>query len=152
MGSMTGTWPADGSRVLLDTMALIYFLERHPRYGVIARRIFQRIEAGEITALVSSLIFAELLVPLYRRGDLQSVRGLQNRLRNFRHLRVQDLTADISAEAARLRAQYGLRTPDAIHGATALAGGADGILTNDTGLTRLRAENLGIWRFDEYVP
>jgi predicted nucleic acid-binding protein len=64
---------------------------------------------------------------------------------------VRDLTADISAEAARLRAQYGLRTPDAIHGATALAGGADGILTNDTGLTCLRAENLRIWLFDEYV-
>lgn len=125
---MTHPWIGDGSRVLLDTITLIYFLERHPRYGATAQHIFQRIETGAITALVSSLIFAELLVPLYRNGDIQTARSLQSRLQNFRHLTVLDLTTDISAQATRLRAQYGLRTPDAIHGATALASGANGIL------------------------
>lgn len=58
--------------MLLDRVTVIYFLERHPRHGPIARQVFERVEAGNITVLVSSLIFVELLVPLYRIGDLQA--------------------------------------------------------------------------------
>ncbi len=54
------------------------------------------------------------------------------------------LSAEMGMEAARLRAQHGLRTPDAIHAATALAGQADGILTNDRALTCLEAEGLQV--------
>ena len=54
-------------------------------------------------------------------------------------------------EAARLRARYGLRTPDAIHGATALLGQADGILTNDKNFNHLANEGLSIWLFDQFI-
>jgi predicted nucleic acid-binding protein len=52
-------------------------------------------------------------------------------------------------EASRLRALYGLRTPDAIHAATALRSSADGILSNDKRLSRLTAEGLQLWLFDD---
>jgi predicted nucleic acid-binding protein len=137
-----------GSRVLLDTVALIYFLEEHERYGKQAEEIFSRIESSELQGVMANLVFAELLVPLYRSGDPQAAAGLSNRLINFRNLEVITLTTEISMEAARLRADHGLRTPDAIHGATAIITRASGILTNDKRLEILAQEGLSIWLFD----
>jgi len=54
-------------------------------------------------------------------------------------------------EAARLRAQHGLRTPDAIHGATAVVGGAKGILSNDKALACLESEGLQVWTFESFA-
>ena len=144
MGSMI----PKGSRVLLDTVALIYFLEENQRYSKKAEKIFGRIESGELQGVMANLVFAELLVPLYRSGDPQAAAGLSNRLTNFQNLEVITLTTEISREAARLRADYGLRTPDAIHGATAIINQATGILTNDKRLKALTQEGLSIWLFD----
>ncbi len=48
------------------------------------------------------------------------------------------LTQEILREAARLRAEIaGLRTPDALHAATALVAGCTLFLTNDTGFRRV---------------
>lgn len=46
-------------------------------------------------------------------------------------------SVQICRMAARLRAKHGIRTPDAIHVATALATGATEFLTNDRGLSRV---------------
>ena len=141
----------DGKSVLLDTVALIYFLESHQRYGPLAESSLKRIEKGQIRGIISSLVFAELLVPLYRADDKAAASGLVSRLSGFANLAIHDLDAKASATAARLRAEYGLRTPDAIHAATALRTGADGILTNDRQLRRLDREQLTIWLFDDLI-
>ena len=144
MGSMI----PEGSRVLLDTVALIYFLEENGHYSRQAEAICGRIESGELQGVMANRVFAELLVPLYRSGNTQAATGLTNRLLNFNHLEVVPLTTEVSQEAARLRAVHGLRTPDAIHGATALVTQADGMLTNDKRLKILSREGLSVWLFD----
>jgi len=137
-----------GSRVLLDTVALIYFLEDNERHAKKAETLFKRIESGELHGIMANRVFAELLVPLYRSGSSQAAAGLTNRLSSFRNLEVIPLTTEISMEAARLRADHGLRTPDAIHGATAIVTRASGILTNDKRLKILAHERLSVWLFD----
>ena len=58
-----------GSIVALDTVALVYFLEHHPVHHDTARGVLLRIEKGDLAGVLSSLVFAELLVPAYRAGD-----------------------------------------------------------------------------------
>jgi hypothetical protein len=70
---------------------------------------------------MANLVFVKLPVPLYRSGNPQAAVGLSNRSINFRNMEVIALTTEIGMEAARLRADHGLRTPDAIHGATHLS-------------------------------
>jgi predicted nucleic acid-binding protein len=53
--------------------------------------------------------------------------------------------------AARLRAQYNLRTPDALHVATARNEGAEWLVTNDHRLRRVEAEGIRVWLFDDHV-
>lgn len=67
----------------------------------------------------------------------------------LRNIGVQPPDVSISLEAARLRATYNLRTPDALHAATALVAKADGIVTNDKRFKRLSREGLKIWMIDE---
>lgn len=137
-----------GYRVLVDTVTLVYFLEHHHRHFRAAKRLFQRIETGEISGVASALMLAEVLVPLYRTNEPGAAAELSQTLRAFPNLSILDASAQVCTEAARLRAQYGLRTPDAVHGATALVANAHGIVTNDAGFERLTAEGLAIFRFE----
>lgn len=137
---------APGTRIGIDTVAVIYFLEGHPEFGGAARRLFERIEAGEIEAVMSVLVLTELLVPLHRAGQERAADELSRRLRNFRNLAMMPVTDAAASMAARLRARHGLKTPDAIHAANAIAAGASGIVTNDRDLRALQGE-LEVWTF-----
>ena len=57
----------------------------------------------------------------------------------------------MAAQAAALRARHGLRTPDAIHCATAIHAGCDAFLTNDAKLLRLAPE-LAVCLISEEAP
>jgi len=48
------------------------------------------------------------------------------------------ISAGVAESAADLRARYNLRTPDALHVATAIDAGCDAFLTNDTGIKRVQ--------------
>lgn len=136
-----------GAKFALDTVTFIYFLECHPVYFAAVKELFRLIETAELSAVMSSLVFAELLVPAYRADDINRVKTLVRLLLNFPNMQVIPLTPEISVEAARLRALYSMRTPDAIHAATALQEGADAIITNDKGLLRME-EEIDIRLFD----
>ncbi len=61
----------------------------------------------------------------------------QRFLLRSRNFSLDLVTADIAEQAADLRARYGLRTPDALQVATALAAGCAALLTNDARLQRV---------------
>lgn len=81
----------------------------------------------------------ELLVPSYREEDEHRVDEFYGLLSTYPNLRwvAPDLeTADL---AARLRAVYRLRTPDALQAATAIQAHATGFVTNDPVFARIKA-------------
>lgn len=124
----------------LDTQLFIYFLERHPIYFSLVQDIFTRIEKGEVQAAASSLAFTEIFVPAYRHKMLSQVTEVFRLLTNFPNLRFTDISPCIAQEAARIRADYNLRTPDALHVASALDVQADVFVTNDHGLQSVSPE------------
>ncbi len=138
-----------GSRVLLDTVSLVYFLEPDSPWSGAAGLVMQRIEEGSLAGVISTLLFTELLVPLYRAGEERRAGRLVSTLEGFRNLRVMAVDRGVSMRAASLRARFGLRSPDAIHAATALEAECDGILTNDRGYRRLHETGLEIWLFEQ---
>ena len=58
----------------------------------------------------------------------------------------------VAKEGARLRARYGLRTPDALHLATALVHRATAFLTNDQEFRKAQGCGLEILILDEIFP
>ena len=80
----------------------------------------------------------ELLVRPFRRGAA-AVAMAEGFLRHFGDLRLIDVTYAVAREAARIRAATDLSMPDALIVASARAGDADILVTNDrTWSERLR--------------
>lgn len=69
------------------------------------------------------------------RGDLAS--DYVSMLTKMNNLNVLPLTPDLALEAARVRAKYPLRLPDAIQVAGALMEDATSFITNDASITKL---------------
>ena len=134
MGSLT--LPASGP-VYLDTNGFIYSVERIEPYGTVLAPMWQAAQAGQFQVVSSELVLLEALVKPLQEGDTV-LENLFRALLNAREVRLLPATAAIWERAAQLRASIpGLKTPDALHGATALAANCTLFLTNDPGFRRL---------------
>lgn len=128
----------DRSKVLLDTSIWIYHFESHPQLGPAAERILGDLEAGRFSALASELTLLELTVLPLRQGRQEVADEYELLLAHFPHLELVPVSREILLEAAALRATYGLRTPDALHIATAIVSRASAVVTSDASWSRVR--------------
>jgi predicted nucleic acid-binding protein len=63
---------------------------------------------------------------------------MQNLLTDFPNLTWVPVDLEIAKQAARIRAVYNLKTPDALHAATAFLSGATAFITNDAIFERIQ--------------
>lgn len=127
-------WVEDlhGQVVGVDTAPVIYLIEEHVTYLESVRRFFAAVDAGDIRAVTSTVTLLEVSVQPIRRGAKELARRYRDTLLNSPGMSCQAVSSDIAEKAAGLRANYNLRTPDAIHLATAINAGASHFLTNDS--------------------
>jgi predicted nucleic acid-binding protein len=126
-----------GKVVGLDTAPLIYFIEENPTYLQAADAFFEAIFRSEFSVVTSVITIPEVLVYPLRQGNTVLAQQYRDILFNSQGLTTIDIVSDIAEVAAQLRADYNLRTPDAIQMATAIAQGASFFLTNDARLPSL---------------
>jgi predicted nucleic acid-binding protein len=81
----------------------------------------------------------ELLVQPYRESDEARVDQFYGLLTTYPHLEWIAPDLEIADMAARLRAHYRLKTPDALQAATAARSHATGFVTNDPIFERVEA-------------
>jgi|SRR5215475_823256 len=120
-----------------DTSPIIYFVEANPQYDALVTEIFQRVSNGAPLGATSVITLSEVLVqPIIQQHTLlqREYRDLLLRSHNFSTWPISASIAELGAE---LRAQYRLRTPDALQIATALEAGCEAFLSNDAGLRRV---------------
>lgn len=115
----------------VDTMLFIYHFEGNERFGPAAGRLLAAAEAGRCRLVVSILARMEVLVvpKRHRREDL--CRRYRDLFCSFPNLTVLPIGPEIVEIAADLRAAHHLRTPDALHLATALRAGAQSFVSED---------------------
>jgi uncharacterized protein len=126
-------------RIALDTSIFIYQLERNIRYLPLTDDIFSWLDLPDSEAIISTVTMTELLVQPLREGRVSvadEYSTLLTRHPNF-HWRVPILT--VATLAAQYRAQYRLKTIDALIAATAVHASATGLITNDSALSRVEA-------------
>jgi len=87
--------------------------------------------------VTSTITMLELLVRPYRLADIDRVNRFYAVLATFPHLEWLAPTLTIADLGARLRAEYNLKTPDALQAATALTGGATSFISNDPAFRRV---------------
>lgn len=127
------------ARIAIDSCVFIYAIERNPQFGQSARRVLERLDDPDdpLVGVASSLVILEVLVHPLRLGRLDLAEVYRAFLTGSPEvLEILPMSSDIAVEAARLRALLPtLKTPDAIHCATAIISGADYLLTNDPALS-----------------
>jgi predicted nucleic acid-binding protein len=128
-------------RAAIDTSIFIYQLEPNPRYVALSNEVFSWLEIPGNSGVTSSLTLTELLVPAYRDRDARRLKRYQGLLTTFLNLEWVPPALEITDWAAKLRAQYGLKTPDAIQAATAVYSKMGLFLTNDPAFRQVKEIN-----------
>jgi len=128
MGSLT--IPANGL-VYVDAQAVIYSVEKHPIYSPLLRPLWAAVKPGTLEVATSELTILECLVGPLKLGNVSVVVAFEQFFQ-LPGIRLLPITAAILRDAARLRADIGkLKTPDAIHAATAIQNRCVQLVTND---------------------
>ena len=127
--------PLHGS-IYLDTSAIIYSVERNKPYLTLLAPVWQQAEAGQFVVICSELAVAETLVRPIREGN-EDLEAAFRAVFAAPEVQLVPVTRDLWEDAARLRAESGLKLPDALHAATALRAGCALFITNDTDFRRI---------------
>lgn len=118
-------------RISLDSNVLIYVLDATGDAADRAAEILDAVEAGTVSATMSTIGLTEVLTGPARQGDGARFELLATELRAIRHLRWVDVRPEIAVDAAWLHGAGDLGLEDAVHVATARASGATALITND---------------------
>ena len=129
MGALT--LPASGI-VYVDTVALIYTVERLPPYWPLLDPLWKAAQAGQFEIVSSDLALMETLVGPLKSGDARLQNAFEQALLGT-EMRLVPISQPILHEAAQLRSTTKLRTPDAIHAATGQHVNCVLFITNDIG-------------------
>jgi len=121
----------EGSLIAIDTAPLIYWLEDHPRWGAAYAALFEGLDAGRWQGLLSTVTLAELLTGPLQQGRDELAERYAAALSDPGSFQLASLTPTLAMSAARLRARYRLRLPDAVQLATALQCGAQALVSHD---------------------
>jgi predicted nucleic acid-binding protein len=89
-------------------------------------------------AVTSTVTIAEVLVKAYERLDEEEADRLYGLLTTHPNLEWFAPDLEIGTWAARFRADYRLKTPDALQAATAFLSGATAFITNDATFERVQ--------------
>ncbi|MBV8200561.1 MAG: type II toxin-antitoxin system VapC family toxin [Acidobacteria bacterium] len=123
----------------VDTMLFVYHFEEHPQFGPGASRLLRAAEHDRLRLVTSVLTLMEVLVVPKREGQLQLCQRYRELFASFPQLTVLPIDPPVAEVASDLRATYVLRSPDALHLATAIVAGAEAFVTGDRRLQRISA-------------
>ena len=76
--------------------------------------------AQETTVIVSEWVYSEVLPKLIREGNSELVQRYKDYFQHNRSVMVEPVNTAVISSATQLRADYGLKTIDALHLATAM--------------------------------
>jgi predicted nucleic acid-binding protein len=139
MGLLTAL---QGDRIYFDTNVWIYAVESYPAFIQELLALLQSIDQGNQIAITSELSLAEVLVkPLQERNQTRQ-EAYKRAIVNRKNVFVVPVLRELLIDAAQVRADTGLKLPDAIHVATAVRSQRTTFLTNDDHLKSLGSLNV----------
>ena len=127
MGAMT--LPVSGL-VYIDTMTLIYTVERYRAYWPLLEPLGRAATTKTIEIVTSELTLMETLVGPLKSGNAALLTAFEQAVLGT-DMRLLPITRATLREAAQLLATTKLKTPDAIHAATVRQSGCVLFVTND---------------------
>jgi predicted nucleic acid-binding protein len=123
--------------LFFDTMPFIYYVEESADYLSLVEPFFEWMNSGRFSGYTSVLTLTEVLAQPIKKANSGIQAAYSDLLFHSKNLTLIDIGDYIAEDAARLRAMYDLKTPDALQIASALATECQAFLTNDKQLRRV---------------
>lgn len=117
--------------IYFDANIFIYLFERNIVYAPIIENVFIKILQQRARVITSELTLMECLILPIRKKNDALISQYQNYLKNGNTLLLEPISRQILIESSTLRANSRIKTPDAIHLATADLTGCSLFFTND---------------------
>lgn len=136
--------------VALDTNVFVYQLLDHPKYAPLTDLILRAVEKGRPQAVTTAITLAEILTQAEQDANTQAAVDYEAYLTLFPSLTLLPIDVQLAKTAARLRAQFRCKLPDALQVAAAYLTQADVFITNDRDLQR-RITDPKIVLLDDYA-
>jgi predicted nucleic acid-binding protein len=134
MGSLV--LPSSGL-IYIDSDIIIYSVETHPAYWPHLQPLWQAARTGSLSIVSSELALMETLIGPLRAKDTILVTAYEQVFQSP-EMRLHPISQTVLREGARLRATIqALRTPDALHAASAAVVSCTMFLSNDVGFRRV---------------
>lgn len=131
----------------VETAPFIYFTERHAAYVEKMRAFFKAVDQDQLEVVTSTITLPETLIKPIHQSNTILIKRYRTMFFNTKGVSLHSVTPTVGNIAAELRARYNLRTPDAIHLATAIETDCDAFLTNDSQLKRVK--EVTVWVLDD---
>jgi predicted nucleic acid-binding protein len=138
-----------GLRVSLDTNVFVSVLNKEPS-SPDSRKILDRIDSGSLDCVVSTLVIAEMCAGYHMAGQIQEKDDFLTHLEASQSYEIVEVSTGVADLAGRIKAQTGLKLPDAIVVASAMKGGAELLVSNDESLKKA-AGFIGVLSSREFV-
>ena len=122
-----------GKKVFFDTNLFIYLIEENPIYFNQINKLIKFLMDNNYQIVTSTLTLGEILTKPYKDNRMDLVQEYKI---FFSAIELVELNNEIASIFARVRADYGIKTPDAIQLASAVYAGCDLFATNDDKLSR----------------
>lgn len=122
--------------VLIDTNIILNAKNSSEPYSTYSLQVLDAVEDGLIEGIISVISIAELCAGYYSQEDIKGKEELLAHLVSSKGFVVVNLDLKIADVAARIRADTGIRLPDAIIIATGLAKDVRYLVTNDKELKK----------------
>ncbi|MHB0976455.1 MAG: type II toxin-antitoxin system VapC family toxin [Candidatus Aquicultorales bacterium] len=139
------------SSIGLDTSLLIYHLEDVAPYSNLTEELLSVIGKRQVECVLSSLCLTELLAGPLRSEDESAAVAAEEFVRKIPNVRIIPIDDEIAKLAARLRVSLRLKTPDALHLATAQSAGCSLFVTNDRALKRPPGSELEVLVLEDFL-
>lgn len=125
-------------RIGLDSMVFMYYFEGNRRFGEISEVIFDSAEKNELLIIASILILTEVLTGFRKAQNKIFEEKFMQMMEEFPNIEICNFNINLVDEIVKLRSKYNLKTPDAIHLATAIENKASVFITNDKRLKQVK--------------
>ncbi len=123
-----------GKRVLVDTNVIIYLTDNIEPYAGLSRLLFEMVEAGDTSAVISIVTVAEVMQGPLKKGDMKTAFAVKEYLLNFPNTICQEVTSEVVERMGKDdRVSWPrLRTIDSLIIGCGLAHDVDRIVSNDS--------------------
>lgn len=122
----------NASRLYADSNIFIYLIESSPEYFVLAKRVFDRIDAVGARLLTNELTLAECIYKPSRDDNTALVSKYEAFLEPGDEIEIIGLDGALAWRAAKAGGKLGLKLADAVHYLSAYETGCQFFVTADT--------------------